>query len=310
MADALLVEEVVKTLDSKIVLNGVSLRVGSSEVYGLLGPNGAGKSTLMNIVSGLLKPDKGRVLVYGESPENPGVKRAIGYCPQDPGLINSLSGLDNALFYGRLYGVPNKVVIEEVSRYSEKLGLSKKDLRVKVGKYSGGMRKKLSLVITLLHDPKLLVLDEPTAGMDPNTRREVWDLVLELKKSGKAVLVATHYMEEADKLSDRVGIIDRGRIIAEGAPEMLKQVYGPKALTLLELEEALEEEIVKFLGRYGDVYVAGETALKIYLEDPEKKIPEVISSLHALGHKVLGFKLVKPTLEDVFIKLTGRRLEE
>lgn len=310
MADALLVEEVVKTLDSKIVLNGVSLRVGSSEVYGLLGPNGAGKSTLMNIVSGLLKPDKGRVLVYGESPENPGVKRAIGYCPQDPGLINSLSGLDNALFYGRLYGVPNKVVIEEVSRYSEKLGLSKKDLRMKVGKYSGGMRKKLSLVITLLHDPKLLVLDEPTAGMDPNTRREVWDLVLELKKSGKAVLVATHYMEEADKLSDRVGIIDRGRIIAEGAPEMLKQVYGPKALTLLELEEALEEEIVKFLGRYGDVYVAGETALKIYLEDPEKKIPEVISSLHALGHKVLGFKLVKPTLEDVFIKLTGRRLEE
>lgn len=310
MVDVLLVEDVVKVLDSRVILGGVSLRVSSREVYGLLGPNGAGKSTLMSIVSGLLKPDRGRVLVYGKSPESFDTKKVIGYCPQDPGLIDSLSGLDNALFYGRLYGLSKKRVFDEILRYSEKLGLSRRDLEMKVGKYSGGMKKKLSLIITFLHDPELLVLDEPTTGMDPNTRVEVWNLILELKKSGKTIMLATHYMEEADKLSDRVGIIDQGRIIAEGTPEMLKQKYGPKALTLLELEKNPEDQVLKLLKKYGDVYETEGTSLKIYLEDPEKKIPEVISLLNTQGYSVLGFKLIKPTLEDVFIKLTGRRLKE
>lgn len=310
MSDVLLVKEVVKILNSKTILNGITLRVSSGEIYGLLGPNGAGKSTLMNIVSGLLKPDRGRVLVYGEPPESPSVKRVIGYCPQDPCLINSLSGLDNALFYGRLYGLARRDIVEKTISYSERLGLSKRDLEMKIGKYSGGMKKKLSLVITLLHDPKLLILDEPTTGMDPNARIEVWDLVMELKNNGRTIMLATHYMEEADRLSDRVGIMYQGRIIAEDVPEALKRNYGPKTTVLLELEKTPGDHVLKLLKDYGEVYMVDDTSLKVHLEDPERKIPEIMSSLCALGCSVLGFKIAKPTLEDVFTRLTGRRLVE
>lgn len=303
-------EDVVKIFDSKIVLDSISIRIRSGEIYGLLGPNGAGKSTLMSILSGLLKPDKGRVLVYGESPENPGTRRIIGYCPQESGLIDNLNGLDNAVFYGRLYGLSKREIVEKTIEYSRRLGLSRRELETKIGKYSGGMKKKLSLAITLLHDPKLLVLDEPTTGMDPNTRMEVWDLLLELKKNGKTIVLATHYMEEADRLSDRVGIIDQGKIIAEGNPETLKREHGPRAIVFLELEKTTVGRVLELLRGFGDVYLIDDTSLKIHVEDPEEKILKIIGTLQLSGYSVAGYKIVKPTLEDVFIKLTGRRLRE
>jgi ABC-2 type transport system ATP-binding protein len=278
-------------------------------IYGLLGPNGAGKSTLLSIIVGVLEPDSGTVLVKGAEPLSPETRKGIGYCPQENGLIEHLSGYDNALFYGRLYGLESGAIIEEATRLGERLGLSKTVLRRKVSTHSGGMKRKLAIIISLLHDPELLVLDEPTTGLDPETRREVWSLLEELRREGKAVVLATHYMEETDKLSDIVGIMDRGRLLAEGPPEELKKRYGPKTVVELRLEEPPTREIVSQLSsRYTRGVYAEEDKLRLHIDDPEKIVPRILEDLYSKGYHVLGLRITRPTLEDVFLKLTGRRL--
>ncbi len=305
----LLVKDVVKYFDSRRVLDSVSWRIENPGIYSLLGPNGAGKTTLLSIITGIIEPDGGRVLIKDSKPSNPSTRMIIGYCPQEPGLIGNLSGYDNALFYGRLYGLRSRDIIDRVSKMGEKLGLSRNDLRMKVGKYSGGMKKKLALIISLLHDPEILILDEPTTGMDPGVRREVWQLLLDLKKMSKTIILATHYMEEADQLSDRVAIIDRGKIIVEDKPSVLKEKYGPKTVLQLRFENTINNEVIGVVKKYSDKYYVNERIVKIHIGEPEKYVPELIGELYSHGYRVVEFKLVKPTLEDVFLKLTGRRLE-
>ncbi|BEP16733.1 ATP-binding cassette domain-containing protein [Pyrofollis japonicus] len=309
MIPILRVDSVTKYLGNQLVLDNLSMVIERPMIYGLLGPNGAGKSTLLSIIVGVLEPDSGTVLVKGAEPLSPETRKSIGYCPQENGLIEHLSGYDNALFYGRLYGLESGAIIEEATRLGERLGLSKAVLRRKVSTYSGGMKRKLAIIISLLHDPELLVLDEPTTGLDPETRREVWSLLEELRREGKAVVLATHYMEEADKLSDVVGIMDRGRLLAEGPPEELKKRYGPKTVVELRLEEPPAREIVSELSsRYTRGVYAEEDKLRLHIDDPEKIVPRILEDLYSKGYHVLELRITRPTLEDVFLKLTGRRL--
>jgi ABC-2 type transport system ATP-binding protein len=304
------INNVVKKYDSHVALNGVSLRIDRPIMHSLLGPNGAGKTTLINIIVGLLKPDEGSVSILGRSPTDPEARYLIGYCPQEHGLIERLTGYDNALFYGRLYGLQKKNIIERVNEFAEPLGLSRDDLKRRVEGYSGGMKRKLALIVSLIHDPKILVLDEPTTGMDPGVRRQVWDLLLRLKREGKTILLATHYMEEADRLSDNVSIMDRGRIIAEGTPEQLKRTYGPRTVITLRLEEQPTDRLKTILSEVASTFYFERDTLRIQVEDPDTSVPVILERLYSNGFHVLEFRIMKPTLEDVFIRLTGRRIEE
>ncbi|MEM0000101.1 MAG: ABC transporter ATP-binding protein [Desulfurococcaceae archaeon] len=306
----LVIRNLVKYFDSRKVLDDVSWTVETPGVYSLLGPNGAGKTTLLGIVSGVVNFDKGEVRVKGLPPGDPVARRAIGYCPQEPGLIDSISGYDNALFYGRLYGLTTNEIISRTRNMAELLGLRDADLRMKAGKYSGGMKKKLALVVSLLHDPEVLILDEPTTGLDPGVRRNVWDLVLKLREEGRTVILATHYMDEADRLSDRVAIIDRGKILAEGKPEELKEKYGPPSVVELVFDSEVHSAATRIIEKYTvKHYIEGKTA-RLHLDEPDKHLPALMGELFSNGYHVVEFKLTKPTLEDVFLKLTGRGLRE
>ncbi len=305
----LVVENLVKRYGDKVALKGVSFRVEKGIVYSLLGPNGAGKTTLLSIIAGILNPTSGRVLVKGGDPRDPKARLHIGYCPQEHGLTELLTGRDNMMFYARLYGYSESEARKRVNELLDLVGLT--DYADKpVAKYSGGMKKRLSLAITLLHDPDLLILDEPTTGMDPGMRRSVWDIILGLRKEGKTILLATHYMEEADYLSDRVAIMNEGEIVAEGSPEELKQKYGPKSVVELELYMPPKPSTIEDLGRFSDTIYLENNTIKVHTQDPDSIIPKLVDTLYSGGLSLKALRIAKPTLEDVFLKLTGRRLGE
>ena len=304
------VEGVVKKYGDKIAVNNVSLSVQRGEIYGLLGPNGAGKTTLMSIIAGILDPTEGRVEVLGGDPHDREIRARIGYCPQESVVYDNLTGLENLMFYAGLYGLSGsraKQKSEELIRF---VGLEEyaKDL---VKTYSGGMKKRLNFAIALVGDPDLILLDEPTTGMDPRVRRSVWELIERLRKAGKTIILATHYMEEADELSSRVAIMNLGRKVVEGTPEELKKKYGPKAVVSVELVK-VTQDIIEFIKPYaleGRVVVEGNV-LRVHVEDPDEASPKIVSELVKRGYKLNMLKIDRPTLEDVFLRLTGRRLIE
>lgn len=303
----IVVENLVKKYNTTEVLRDINLVIDKPIIYGLLGPNGAGKSTLMNIIAGVLKPTSGKAIVLGKDANDPSIKTKIGYCTQEPALYEHLSGWDNIYFFASLYGVDRKTTKMRAEEILGKLGILDY-ANTRVGKYSGGMKKKLALAISLIHDPEILILDEPTTGVDPGVRRSVWELLFKLRDSGKVIILATHYMEEADVLSNIVGIIDQGRLIAEGIPEDLKKKYGPPSVVSIELYSDVDDRVKKSVSKVSNVYYFDGNVLKIHVQDPDKKLPVIIDSLYEVGVSISSIKVIKPTLEDVFIKLTGRRL--
>ena len=212
-------------------VDGLSLSIPEAEVFGLLGPNGSGKTTTINCLTGLLKPTEGRIKVGGFDVNTEGSKARgiLGVSPQETAVYPYLTGRENVRLFGALYSVPKKRLDAGVDRVLEKVGLLEEAGR-RVGKYSGGMKRRVSIAMALVQDPRIVLLDEPTVGMDPQSRRAVWDFVMELRDEGKTVVITTHYMEEAEELCDRVGIIDHGRLIELGAPAELKAKYGAKNL--------------------------------------------------------------------------------
>jgi len=300
--------DVVKYYGSVEVLKGVNLRIEKPLVYSLLGPNGAGKTTLLSILAGVQKPSRGRVLIKGFDAASAEAKRVIGYCPQDAALYERLSGWDNIFFYAALYGVPRSEAKRRAGELLDLLNL-REYASQRVAKYSGGMKKKLSLIVTLIHDPEIVVLDEPTEGFDPESRFKVWGLVKKLRDEGRVVIIATHNMDEADRLSDRVGIINGGRLIVEDSPENLKRVYGPPSVVEAVLTEEPSEGLVKRLREASKgIYADGRT-LKIHVEDPDRAVPLLTEIIYGAGSRIDSLRVVRPTLEDVFFRLTGRRLE-
>ncbi|MEM2815921.1 MAG: ATP-binding cassette domain-containing protein [Candidatus Bathyarchaeia archaeon] len=238
---AILMENVVKKFEDVVAVNGVSLQVAKGELFGLLGPNGAGKTTTVNILCGLIKPTSGHVMVGGYKicRENAKVKGLIGVCPQETAVYPYLTAVENVELFGNLYALDRCTLRSRCDMLLEKMGLTQ-DAKRRVEKYSGGMKRRLSLIMALIHDPQIAFLDEPTVGMDPQSRHVIWDFMTELKSQGKTIFLTTHYMEEAEALCDHIGIIDHGKLIALGSPE---------ELILKNNVSNLEEVFIKLTGR-------------------------------------------------------------
>ena len=238
---AIAIDKLTKKFEDVTAVDGLSLEVEEGELFGLLGPNGAGKTTTINVLCCILEPTSGSVSVGGydvrKEPEK--IKELIGVCPQDTAVFSYLTGRENVELFGNLHAMPKEKIRKNTDELLERMGLSE-DAKRRVGKYSGGMRRRINLIMALVHDPEIAFLDEPTVGMDPQSRRAVWDFIKDLKKQNKTVILTTHYMEEAEELCDRVGIIDYGKLIALGEPEQLKAKFGAKNL---------EEVFIQLTGR-------------------------------------------------------------
>jgi ABC-2 type transport system ATP-binding protein len=240
-ASAVVIENLTKEYGDVRAVDGLSLSIQSGEIFGLLGPNGSGKTTTINCLCGLLKPTNGTIRVGGFNAETEGsdVRRILGVSPQETAVYRHLTGRENVALFGALCSVPKRRLNTRVDLVMEKVGLLEEAGR-RVGTYSGGMKRRVSIAMALVHDPSIVLLDEPTVGMDPQARRAIWDFLVELKDEGKTIVLTTHYMEEAEELCDRVGIIDHGRLIALGSPAELNEKYQARDL---------EDVFIKITGR-------------------------------------------------------------
>ena len=228
---AIVVESLTKKFGDITAVDGLSLTVDKGELFGLLGPNGAGKTTTINILCGLLEPTSGSVEVggYDVRKETSKAKKQIGVSPQETAVYPHLTGRENIELFANLHAMSKDKLKKNVDELLQKLSLRDYAKR-QAGKYSGGMMRRINLAMALVHDPEIAFLDEPTVGMDPQSRRAVWDFIRELKKRNKTVLLTTHYMEEDEELCDRVGIIDNGRLISLGTPQQLKKQFNARNL--------------------------------------------------------------------------------
>jgi ABC-2 type transport system ATP-binding protein len=296
----------------RLAVDGVGFRVDPGETYGLLGPNGAGKTTTISMICGLLRRDGGEVTVAGASLDrDPGaVKAAIGYVPQDIALYPDLSGVENLRFWGRMQGLSGRELTARVDAVLEVVGLADR-ARDKVADYSGGMQRRLNIGAGLLHRPRLLVLDEPTVGVDPQSRNAILENVEALRGEGAAVLYTTHYMEEAERLCDRVGIIDQGRLIAEGTRrELVAQVGERDRIELTATGDliGLAAGCKRVLGVDEATVVAG--GLHLVAPDGRRLLPKLLELAEAAGVEVTSVEVVEPDLEALFLHLTGKALRD
>jgi linearmycin/streptolysin S transport system ATP-binding protein len=301
-----------RTFGDLVAVDGVSFDVGRGETYGLLGPNGAGKTTTISMIAGLLEPDAGDVAVSGRSITTRTIdaKGDIGYVPQDLAIYLDLTGRENLLFFARLYGVSGMEAKHRIREVLETTGLSDRaDDRTKT--YSGGMKRRLNIGIGLLHRPKLLILDEPTVGVDPQSRNAILESVSALSDGGMSVLYTTHYMEEAERLCDRVGIVDHGRIVAEGSRRELVGLVGEHDRVTLAASGDLAKVAVDLLGAPG-VREATSTSEAVHLvvEDARTHLPAILEHAAASGANVRSVEVTEPDLEAVFLHLTGRALRD
>jgi len=303
------VEGLVKHYGAVTALDGVSFNVNKGEIFGLLGPNGAGKTTLIEIICGLRKFDDGKVTILGFDlvKDSYKVRSLIGFCPQETLLYDLLSVKENFAFTASLYSMSSREFKEKLDYFSKILGVEE-FLNRKVKELSGGMKRRANLATSIIHDPPIIILDEPTVGFDPNVKREFWELIKSLQENGKTVLLSTHDMYEADELCDRVAIMDKGKIVALDKPQMLKEKFGGEALINIKMKEPLTKEGLTFFEKYNTVLKDDE--IQIFTKNPWKIMPEITKKLISKGLLTEKIEVAEPTLEDVFVKLTGRRLEE
>ncbi len=289
-------------------VDGIDLRVDPGEIYGFLGPNGAGKSTTVHMLTTLLPPTAGtaRVAGFDVVKDGPKVRASIGAALQEAALDNLLTGRDHLRLQTMLQGLPRDTRGPRTTELLERVGLTEAAHR-KVGGYSGGMKRRLDLALALVHSPRVLFLDEPTTGLDPQSRTALWDEVARLaREDGVTVFLTTQYLEEADVLADRVGIIDHGRIVAEGTPTALKAEIGRASVHAIAARKEDEPRILELLDRYGEPFADGDLAVRL---DPGVGLADVVRGLDAEGVELQDVELRAPTLDDVFLAKTGRTLE-
>ena len=295
-------------------VDNVSLSIGRGEIFGLLGPNGAGKTTTINILIGLSLPSSGTAKIAGLDVTKYSVetKKRLGIAAQDAYFDHHLSIKDNLFYHGLLYGLPRKELKKRVDTALQWSNLEKYRNK-KFQQLSGGMQKRLVVARAMLSDPEILLLDEPTTGLDPQTRRQVWEFIKNLKEEGKTVLLTTHYMEEADILCDRIAIIDHGRIIARGTPDELKRMWNKNIvidITLSPNPGVLKEDVKNALNDISGVnYVEMKSnRIKIGVVD-DAIVEQVLKSLIInIKTKIRELNIIRPTLDDVFLHLTGREI--
>jgi len=299
-----------KSFGDHTVVDNLGFAIAHGETYGLLGPNGAGKTTAISMLCGLLRRDDGTVTVMGHDldTEPREVQASIGYVPQDLAIYPDLSAAENLLFFGRLQGLRGKALADRTEHVLETVGLADR-AKDRAEDFSGGMKRRLNIGIGLLHEPQLLVLDEPTVGVDPQSRDSILASVEQLGATGIGVLYTTHYMEEAERLCDRVGIIDHGKLIAEGTRRELVDLIGEHDHLRLELGQA-GDTLADRLRALPEVHtaVADSGAVDLALDDAYSVLPRILAEANDAGARVLSIEVKEPDLEEVFLQLTGRAL--
>ncbi len=312
------VEDLVKVYpDGTRAVTGIDFTVDRGKFFGFLGPNGAGKTTAMKILSTLLRKTSGRVTVAGYDVDKHAkdVRRNIGFAMQEVGLDDLATGKDFLVLQGVLYGLPRQEARRRADELLELVGLTSVARR-KVGTYSGGMRRRIDLVAALMHGPSLLFLDEPTVGLDPQSRLAMWEHLIQLNKQGVTILLTTQMMEEADRLCQSIAIIDRGQIVAGGSPRSLKAEVGGDVVHVTldsagnEADGALTkraEELVKRRS-YVDSVSSMDSSIAITVRDGSAAVPDLVTLLHENLIPVASLSVASPTLDDVFLKHTGRTI--
>ena len=317
MPIAIHAENLVRRFGEVEAVRGVSLDVEEGEIYGFLGPNGAGKSTIVRILTTLLEPTAGAGSVLGHDVvrERTTVRRLIGVALQEAGLDPKQTGRELLTLQARLYGLRGAVLVEQVREVTELVGLTDAIDR-RIQGYSGGMKRRLDLASSLLHRPRVLFLDEPTTGLDPTSRGLIWDRVRQLRQEfGATIFLTTQYLEEADQLADRVAIINRGKIVREGAPEALKAEVGADVIDVAVDDRECGAARVAILdmqssGELPDGEVRGTaTGYTLFVPDGPGHIATLVRGLDRAGVSTGPISVSRPTLDDVFLAATGGRLE-
>lgn len=309
---------IVETHDLTKVFNGrkavdrLNLTIEEGEIFGLLGPNGAGKTTTIAMLSTILAPTGGTAIISGydirRKPKD--VRRTIGVVPQEVALYDNLTAAENLTYFGKLHGVESKRLRKRIDKLLKLVRL-KNRANDRLKSFSGGMKDRLNLVVGLIHEPRLLFLDEPTTGLDPQARLAVWEVIKQLQAEGVSILLTTHYMEEADHLCDRVAIMDNGKIIACDPPAVLKRSIGK--LEVIEVKATgMPNALLAKLRRLRGVKEVVQTSKGLRLLTPtaDAIIGQVVSSITSKKVRIDSLNVVQPTLEDVFIKLTGKALRD
>jgi ABC-2 type transport system ATP-binding protein len=302
------IQQISKKYATITALDAVTLEVHQQEFFGLLGPNGAGKTTLMNLLVGYHNPDSGTITIDGDNvtQDSLEIRKRIGFVPQSLALYDELTGQENLEVFGKMFDIPRKMLMEQIQEQLHAVELydRRKD---KTKTYSGGMKRRLNIIASLLHDPKVLLCDEPTVGVDPQSRNAIFEFLISLNKQGKTIIYTTHYMEEAERLCTRIGIIDHGKIIALGATDkLLEQLTYEETIAIIKNPST--EENKKIFEKYGAL-VEEDDHFEL---KPVKRflLSEFFADIEKQGMQYSWIELHRPTLEALFLQLTGRRLRD
>ena len=307
-------KNVIKRYEHNLAVDNLSLSIEEGEVFGLLGPNGAGKSTTIKMMMGLLRPNSGEIRINGYNTANNRevllAKAQMGLVPQDLAIYGDMSAYDNVLFFGRLYGLRGKMLTEQVEEALNFVGLRERRWD-KPKKFSGGMKRRLNIACAIVHQPKMIILDEPTVGIDPQSRNHILESIGRLNQRGSTIIYTSHYMEEVEALCSRVGIIDGGKLMACGTKEELKNRVAEDerlVLTVNGVEQGALEELKKIHG-VKEVLVEDEK-IEVMIRSGHESLQDILFVLGKYNVRVKGFHLVEPNLESLFLSLTGRRLRD
>ncbi|WP_162560015.1 ABC transporter ATP-binding protein [Methylotetracoccus oryzae] len=309
---AVRLEGVVRRYGELEAVRGIDLTIGRGDFFGLLGPNGAGKTTTLAMICGLIDPTRGRILIEGDArrPLAGATKRKLGLVPQEFAFYPTLTARENLAFFGRIYGLAGHRLRERIDAVLNIAQLQERD-REPITHYSSGMKRRLNIAIGLLHEPEILILDEPTVGVDAQSRSAILETLRKLNRDGTTVLYSTHYMEEAERLCNRVAIIDQGRVMATDAPRELVRALAA-GLIELQLGVPATADFLTSLRQLGTVELPGPDAMTLTVSSlqPEVALPELLGLAQAAGLPIRRLHLLEPNLEAVFLALTGRQLRD
>ncbi len=305
------VESMVKSFNKLVAVNGISLQVKEGDILGLLGPNGAGKSTFINAILGLTKVDEGTIEIFGNKISR-AAKKKIGFVPQEIAICYELNAYDNVAFFGKLYGLRGAALKEAVKKSLEFIGLWDRR-KENPKKFSGGMQRRLNIACAIVHEPELLIMDEPTVGVDPQSRNNILETIKKLNENGTTVIYTSHYMEEIEEICTKVAIIDLGKLIAEGTSESIKNSILTERLTKFEVEDdnGKCENIIKDIeGVISCSVNENGNALLVKSKKNIDNLPIMIERLVKGGVKIISVNIEQPTLEAAFLSLTGKTLRD